>query len=81
MKLELNQETRFSIGDRIYYWKATNNGRIEIISDMVVWVEVRFTEQYTNIEYKTQWGDSVPDFSAFACEKECRDNTCKHLDI
>ena len=76
MHIEVNKDTRFSIGDRIYFWKDTIPGA-QLVSDVVVAVEARFTENWTNIAYMTQMGDIVYDFRAFASEEEYRE----HQDI
>ena len=75
MKIELNEETRFSIGDTIYYFKYTNRDGHFINNDKVVCIQIRVTEHWTNIAYMTQCGDSVYDFSAFASLEECKNHS------
>lgn len=73
MKIELNEETRFSIGDTIYFLDSGYNG-IELTHDVVKKVEIVFYKNRQglqhNIRYITRRIKWVDDFSAFASEEE-----------
>jgi hypothetical protein len=72
MHIKLDKETKFTIGDTIYYWKWTANDGKMLVSDVVICIEVRCTEHNMNIAYMTQKGDIVYDFAAFSSKEECR---------
>ena len=72
MKIQIDTETRFSIGDTIYYRTYTDIG-YRLVNDTVVGIEVRFTKYGKQIAYRTCTGDSVLDINAFASEEEYDD--------
>lgn len=71
MKIELNEETRFSIGDTIYFLKTGQHG-IEFKHAEVISIEIHFYKEGKNIQYITHGGYKVYDWSAWASEQEAK---------
>lgn len=69
MKLNLDQETRFSIGDKIWFVKMTAEGP-KPIWDEVISIRVNFYKNSTTVQYVTIGGNWVYDWSALATEDE-----------
>lgn len=74
MKLNLDQDTRFSIGDKIWFVKMTAEGP-KPIWDEVISIRVNFYKNSTTVQYVTIGGNWVYDWSAFASEGELTTHT------
>ena len=77
MKLNSDQETRFSIGDKIWFVKTTADGP-KPIWDEVISIRVDFYNNSTTVQYVTIGGNWVYDWSAFASEDEIKDIADKY---
>ena len=77
MKIELNEESRFSVGDEIYFL-TLESGVTKIKQGKVITVNVSFYDGGHIVEYKASGGYRVPEGSAWASRYECEFQSSWH---